>query len=99
MFLRSIPAPTNALITACWRSLVWFIAVVTSGAVNSMPTLAVKVSGTPWTCPEPMTVTWRGFAPGGAALCLLHADSVTTVKPAAAKAIDLRTNRACVDPI
>ena len=65
MFLRSIPAPTNALITACWRSFVWFIAVVTSGAVNSMLTFAVTVSGTPCTCPEPMTVTWRGFAPGG----------------------------------
>ena len=38
MFLRSIPAPTSALITACWRSFVWFIAVVTSGAVNSMLT-------------------------------------------------------------
>ena len=49
--------------TACWRSFVWFIATVTSGAVNSMPTSAVKVSGTPWTWPEPTTVTSRGLSP------------------------------------
>ncbi|CKT30702.1 Uncharacterised protein [Mycobacterium tuberculosis] len=34
MSLRSRPAPTSASITACWRSLVWFIALVTSAAVT-----------------------------------------------------------------
>ena len=47
MSLRSTPAVTSALITACCSSLVWFIAAVTSGAVNSIETLAVSVSGVP----------------------------------------------------
>src|ERR1700732_2735652 len=63
MSLRSTPALATALMTICWRSLVWFIAAVTSGAVNSMPTSAVRVSGTPWTWPEPTTVTSRGWSP------------------------------------
>ena len=33
------------------------VILVTSGAVNSIPTSAVNVSGTPWTCPDPNTVT------------------------------------------
>ena len=39
------------------RSLVWFIAAVTSGAMASIETLTVKVSGVPCTSPEPTTVT------------------------------------------
>ncbi len=66
--------------TACWRSFVWFIATVTSGAVNSMPTSAVKVSGTPWTWPEPTTVTSRGLSPTFAAW-LSQADTAPTVRP------------------
>jgi CsoR family transcriptional regulator, copper-sensing transcriptional repressor len=66
--------------TACWRSFVWFIATVTSGAVNSMPTSAVKVSGTPWTWPEPTTVTSRGLSPTFAAW-LSQADTALTVRP------------------
>src|SRR5271167_2765664 len=93
MSLRSRPAPTRALITACWRSLVWFIADVTSGAVNSIPTSAVRVSGTPCTWPDPSTVTWRGFTPGaGAALCLSHPDTAARTRPDAATAIDQRAN-------
>src|ERR1700722_5037489 len=63
MSLRSTPALASASMTACWRLLVWSIAPVTSRAVNSMPTSAVSVSGTPCTWPEPTTVTWRGLSP------------------------------------
>src|SRR5882724_1875838 len=59
MSLRSIPAPTNASMTAFWRSLVWFIAPVTSGATNSIEALTVSVSGVPCTSPAPTTVTCR----------------------------------------
>src|ERR1700761_7878875 len=63
MSLRSRPPLDRASVTACWRVLVWSIAAVTSRAVNSMPTSAVSVSGTPCTWPEPTTVTWRGLSP------------------------------------
>ena len=87
MSLRSTPALTNALITACCRSLVWFIAVVTSGAVNSIETLAVSKSGVPCTCPEPTTVTWLLSLLGscdGPVFDESHADS-PTARQAAAK--------------
>src|ERR1700743_1047096 len=63
MSLRSTPALARASMTACWRPLGGSIAAVTSRALNSMPTSAVSVSGTPCTWPEPPTVTWRGLWP------------------------------------
>src|ERR1700704_808794 len=59
MSLRSTPEPTSASMTAFWRSLVWFIAPVTSGATNSIEALTVSVSGVPCTSPAPTTVTCR----------------------------------------
>src|SRR5207248_440753 len=49
----------NASMTARCRSLVWFIALLTSGATNSIDALSVSVSGVPCTWPAPTTVTWR----------------------------------------
>jgi hypothetical protein len=62
---RLTPASVSAVMTACWRSLVRFIAVVTSGATNSMLASTVSVSGTPWTFPSPVTVTWRALSATG----------------------------------
>src|SRR5262245_15423078 len=59
MSLRSMPKPTNASMTALCRSLVWFIAPLTSGATNSIEASTVSVSGAPCTWPAPTTVTWR----------------------------------------
>src|SRR4030081_1518178 len=91
MSLRLMPAPSSALMTACWRSLVWFIAAVTSGATNSIDALTVNVSGLPCTWPAPTTVTCRVSE---AADCVgpdfeSQADSPAAASPAAAR----RANR------
>src|SRR5690242_12110848 len=87
MSLRSMPEPTKASMTACWRSLVWFIAPLTSGATNSIDALTVSLSGVPCTSPAPTTVTWR-VSLSGAAVGPddeSHAETPTAARPAAAR--------------
>src|SRR5574337_156294 len=89
MPLRSTPASTSASMTAFWRSLVWFIAVLTSVATDSIPASVVNVSGTPRTSPEPMTVTWRGYPPTGPGLAS-QAEIVTQARLARVSVVDQR---------
>ncbi len=82
-----MPEPTSASITACMRLLAWFDAAVTSGAVASVETLTVNVSGVPCTSPEPMTVTCLAFGTAEFDVgvgCLSHADNPAIASPATA---------------